>query len=157
MPDPIPTTAAAPRPELHRLPNGLTVVLLEDHSAPVVALQTWVRFGSADERIENAGVARYRDLMEVDILGCAAHAGGVVNAWTSYDETVYHTIIASPYWERGFDVLSDAVLHSRLDAEELRKEIEVVREEIRRGKDNPDREVWERLAASTDTGTCPTT
>lgn len=144
------------RPEVHRLPNGLTVVLLEDHSAPVVALQTWVKFGSADERREHAGVAHVFEHMLFkgterfpggEIGGLIEAAGGVVNAWTSYDETVYHTVIASPYWERGFDVLSDAVLHSLLDAEELRKEIEVVREEIRRGKDNPDREVWERMAA----------
>ncbi len=157
MPDPIPTAAVAPRPEVHHLPNGLTVVLLEDHSAPVVALQTWVRFGSADERAENAGVAHVFEHMlfkgterfpNGEIGGLIEAAGGVVNAWTSYDETVYHTVIASPYWERGFDVLSDAVLHSLLDADELRKELEVVREEIRRGKDNPDREVWERLAAS---------
>lgn len=156
MPDAKPA-AAGPRPELHRLPNGLTLVMLADHSAPVVALQTWVRFGSADERPEHAGVAHVFEHMlfkgterfpDGEIGGLIEAAGGVVNAWTSYDETVYHTVIASPYWERGFDVLSDAVLHSLLDAEELRKEIEVVREEIRRGKDNPDREVWERLAAS---------
>ena len=38
-----------PHAEVHTLSNGLQVVLMEDHSAPVVALQTWVRYGSADE------------------------------------------------------------------------------------------------------------
>ena len=46
-----------PRAEVHTLRNGLQVVLLEDHSAPVVALQTWVRFGSADEDLDVAGIA----------------------------------------------------------------------------------------------------
>ena len=43
--------------EVHTLPNGLRVVVLEDHSAPVVALQTWVHFGSADEGPAVAGIA----------------------------------------------------------------------------------------------------
>ena len=38
-------------------------------------------------------------------------AGGMVNAWTNYDETVYHVTLSSRFWETAFDVLSDAVLH----------------------------------------------
>lgn len=146
--------SAAQRAEMIRLDNGMRVVLLPDHSAPVVALQTWVRYGSADERPELAGIAHVFEHMlfkgterfpNGEIGGLIEGAGGIVNAWTSYDETVYHTVIGSRFWERGFDVLNDAVLHSLLDADELARELEVVREEIRRGKDNPDREMWERL------------
>jgi len=46
-----------PHAEVHTLSNGLQVVLMEDHSAPVVALQTWVRYGSADEDLDVAGIA----------------------------------------------------------------------------------------------------
>ncbi|GIX45921.1 MAG: peptidase M16 [Candidatus Tectimicrobiota bacterium] len=146
----------APRAETMTLANGLQVVLLEDHSAPVVALQTWVRFGSADEEARVAGIAHVFEHMlfkgterfpHGEIAALIEGAGGVVNAWTSYDETVYHVTIASRFWQTGFDVLSDAVLHSLFDPTELEREKEVVLEELRRGKDNPDREVTERLFA----------
>jgi zinc protease len=140
--------------ESQTLANGLQVVLLEDHSAPVVALQTWVRFGSADEDVTVAGIAHVFEHMlfkgterfpHGEIAALIEGAGGTVNAWTSYDETVYHVTIASRFWETGFDVLSDAVLHSLFDPTELTKEKEVVLEELRRGKDDPDREISERL------------
>jgi len=136
------------------LPNGLCVVLLEDHHAPVVAMQTWVRFGSADEGPVVAGIAHVFEHMlfkgterfpNGEIASLIEGAGGTVNAWTSYDETVYHVTLSSRFWETGFDVLSDAVLYSLFDADELAREKEVVLEELWRGKDNPDREISERL------------
>ena len=111
----------APRANVHTLDNGLQVVLLEDHSAPVVALQTWVRFGSADEDPSVAGIAHVFEHMlfkgtdrfpNGEIAALIEGAGGSVNAWTNYDETVYHVTLSSRFWETGFDVLSDAVLHS---------------------------------------------
>lgn len=143
-----------PHAEVHTLPNGLQVVVLEDHSAPVVALQTWVRYGSADEDLRVAGIAHVFEHMlfkgttrfpHGEIAGLIEGAGGSVNAWTSYDETVYHVTMASRFWETGFDVLSDAILHSLFTPHDLDHEKEVVYEEFRRGKDNPDREIAERL------------
>lgn len=139
---------------LHTLDNGMQVVLLEDHSAPVVALQTWVRFGSADEDVAVAGIAHVFEHMLFkgterfpcgEISALIEGAGGSINAWTSYDETVYHVTLASRFWETAFDVLSDAVLHSVFDATELQREKEVVLEELWRGKDHPDHEIAERL------------
>ncbi len=149
-----------PHAEVHTLRNGLQVVLLEDHSAPVVALQTWVRFGSADEDLDVAGIAHVFEHMlfkgtarfpHGEIAALIEGAGGTVNAWTSYDETVYHVTISSRFWETGFDVLSDAILHSLFTPTDLDHEKEVVYEEFRRGKDNPDREIAERLFALTFT------
>jgi len=143
-----------PHAEVHTLSNGLQVVLMEDHSAPVVALQTWVRYGSADEDLDVAGIAHVFEHMlfkgtarfpHGEIAALIEGAGGTVNAWTSYDETVYHVTIASRFWETGFDVLSDAILHSLFTPTDLDHEKEVVYEEFRRGKDNPDREIGERL------------
>jgi zinc protease len=145
-----------PQAQFHTLTNGLQVALLEDHSAPVVALQTWVHFGSADEDLETAGIAHVFEHMlfkgterfpHGETAALIEGAGGTVNAWTSYDETVYHVTIASRFWQTGFDVLSDAVLHALFDPTELEREKEVVLEELRRGKDSPDREVSERLFA----------
>jgi zinc protease len=143
-----------PHAEVHTLSNGLQVVLMEDHSAPVVALQTWVRYGSADEELDVAGIAHVFEHMlfkgterfpHGEIAALIEGAGGTVNAWTSYDETVYHVTIASRFWETGFDVLSDAILHSLFNPTDLDHEKEVVYEEFRRGQDNPDREIGERL------------
>ncbi|XP_060084512.1 uncharacterized zinc protease y4wA-like, partial [Ylistrum balloti] len=137
------------------LDNGLRILLLEDHSAPVVSLQNWVRFGGADEEEVVAGVAHVFEHMlfkgsqqfpQGEMASMIESAGGHVNAWTSNDETVYHLTVSSRYWQQGFDALADAVLNPLFDAEELKRELEVVQEEIRRGKDSPDRELWYRLS-----------
>ncbi len=129
------------------LDNGLSVILVEDHSAPVVALNVWVRTGSADERLDQWGMAHVHEHMLFkgterrgvgEIASTVEGAGGNINAFTSYDMTVYHITMASRDANVGVDVLSDAVLHSSFDAGELAKEEEVVVEEIRRSDDSPD-------------------
>ena len=72
-----------------------------------------------------------------EIAALIEGAGGTVNAWTSYDETVYHAQRhdCQPLLETGFDVLSDAMLHSLFTPTDLDHEKEVVYEEFRRGKD----------------------
>ncbi len=128
------------------LSNGLRVVLVEDHSAPVVALSVWVRTGSADERPDEAGMAHVFEHMLFkgterravgEIAATVEASGGNINAFTSYDMTVYHITMASRDVATGVDVLADSVLHSTFDPAELAKETEVVVEEIRRGEDSP--------------------
>ena len=118
--------------------------------------RTWVHFGSADEAPAVAGIAHVFEHMlfkgterfpHGEIAALIEGAGGTVNAWTSYDETVYHVTLSSRFWETGFDVLSDAVLYSLFDATELEREKEVVLEELWRSLDNPEREISERLFA----------
>jgi zinc protease len=65
--------------------------------------------------------------------------GGEVNAWTSFDHTVYHTVMASQFAREGLDVLADAVRFPRFDPAELARECEVVVEEIKRAEDAPAR------------------
>jgi hypothetical protein len=129
------------------LDNGLEVILVEDHSAPVVALNVWVRVGSADERDEQWGMAHVHEHMLFkgterrgvgEIASTVEGAGGNINAFTSYDMTVYHITMASRDAAVGFDVLADAMQNSTFDAAELAKEEEVVIEEIRRSDDSPD-------------------
>src|SRR5262249_31245260 len=99
------------------LDNGLHVVLVEDHSAPVVALNVWVRTGSADEKPEQWGMAHVHEHMLFkgterrgvgEIAATVEGAGGNINAFTSYDMTVYHITMASQDADVGVDVLSDA-------------------------------------------------
>src|SRR5262249_6028523 len=72
-------------------------------------------------------------------------SGGDVNAYTSFDETVYYGTLASRHFDAGLDILSDAVLNSIFDPEELSREKEVVIEEILRAKDSPSKVLSEAL------------
>lgn len=138
------------------LDNGLTVVLHEDRASRVAALQLWVKVGSADETEEEAGLAHLHEHMLFkgtarrgpgEVARAVESAGGDVNAWTSYDQTVYHVTLASEFIEEGLDVLADLASSSVFDPTELTREIEVVCEEIRRGEDMPSRKVSRELFA----------
>src|SRR3972149_5328435 len=80
-----------------------------------------------------------------DVAGPVGGFGGDINAYTSFDETVYYVVIASRFLDTALDVLSDAMENSKFDPDELNKELEVVLEEIRRGEDTPSRKLSERL------------
>lgn len=136
--------------------NGFKVVIEEDHSAPVVALQLWVGAGSADERDEEAGIAHLIEHMLFkgtlkrgvgDIAREIEEAGGDINAFTSYDNTVYVITIASRFFDRALNILSDMVLNSVFDSEELEREIQVVIEELKRGEDSPSSRLYKEVTS----------
>ncbi|MFQ5900965.1 MAG: M16 family metallopeptidase [Thermodesulfobacteriota bacterium] len=153
----VPATAAPYRTVLD---NGLTVILEENNSAPVAAIQVWVKAGSADEDAEEAGIAHLLEHMLFkgterrgvgDIAREIESVGGDINAWTSFDQTVYHIVVASRYLELGLDLLSDAVRNSTFDPQELEKEKMVVQEELRRGEDSPSTKLNKRVMAESYT------
>ncbi len=128
------------------LDNGFTVILKEDHSAPVAAIQLWVRTGSANETEEEAGITHLIEHMIFkgtptrktgEIAATIEGSGGHINAYTSLDRTVYYVEIPSSHLATGLDVLLDAVQHSLFDPVELEREKEVVLEEYRRSLDIP--------------------
>jgi zinc protease len=137
-----------------RLGNGMRVVLLEDHAAPVTAFQVWVEVGSADEHREEAGISHLIEHMFFkgtttrkpgEIAGSIEGYGGHINASTSSEHTIYHVEIASRYQEQGLSVLADAIQHPRFDAQELAREKEVVIEEIKMREDDPDSTLHQAL------------
>ena len=141
-------------PVRYELDNGLTVILQEDHTAPVVALQAWVAVGSADEREHEAGLAHVHEHMLFkgtatrgvgEIAATVEGSGGNINAWTSYDQTVYHIVTASRYADTALDVLGDAIQRSAFDENELSRELEVIQEEIKRSDDTPGRVLTQSL------------
>jgi len=136
----------ADKPRLHRFPGGLELLFVPNRAAPALALDLWVRVGSADERPGEEGMAHLVEHMlfkgtERRGPGEAAREveglGGEINAYTSGDHTVFSLVLASRYADLGFDLLADAVLHSRFAPEELLRERSVVLEEIRRSRDLP--------------------
>ncbi|MBL8914171.1 MAG: insulinase family protein [Archangium sp.] len=140
----------------YRLGNGLTVVAERQTQAPVVAFQVWVKVGSADETPDEIGLAHLHEHMLFkgtarrglgEIARSIEAHGGEINAWTSFDQTVYHVVMASRHAWVGLDVLSDAVRASAFDAGELTREIEVVCEEIKRSQDMPSRRASKALFA----------
>ncbi len=97
-------------PVRHRLSNGLTVVFERLEGAPVAAFQVWVKAGSADEGPQQVGLAHLHEHMlfkgtERRGLGEIARTveahGGDINAWTSFDQTVYHVVMASRFARAG--------------------------------------------------------
>ncbi len=138
------------------LANGLHVILQEDHFAPVAAFQVWVKAGSADETAKEAGLAHVIEHMLFkgtekrgvgEIARDVEDAGGDINAWTSHEETVFHITMPSGEFARGLDILADAVRNPSFDKAELKNELEVIREEIKRGKDSPSRRISEEMFA----------
>lgn len=141
----------------YRLENGLTVVFEEQHAAKVAAFQVWVKTGSADERPDQAGLAHLHEHMLFkgtarrgpgEIAHDVEAHGGEINAWTSFDQTVYHIVLASQFARTGLDILGDAVRNPAFDPEELAREIEVVCEEIKRAHDMPARRASRDLFAT---------
>ena len=138
------------------LENGLTVILKEDHSASVAAIQVWVMTGSANETEQEAGITHVIEHMIFkgtpsrkmgEIAKSIEAAGGNINAYTSFDRTVYFVEIPGSHFYTGLDVLLDAVQHSLFDEVELAKEKEVVLEEYRRSLDIPQNELGKEVMA----------
>jgi len=138
----------------YRLDNGLTVLMAPNRAAPVVALQAWVGVGAADETRGVLGIAHVFEHMLFkgtarrgvgEIAQDVEAAGGEINAWTTFNQTVYHVVLASRHFDTGLDVLSDALQNSAFDPAELDREREVILEEIKQGQDDPGRNVAEAL------------
>lgn len=131
---------------LFTLDNGLRVAIQEDHFAPVVAIQMWVKAGSADETPDVAGAAHVHEHMIFKgtarrpvgaIAAEVESSGGNINAFTTADHTVYHLVLASRHFSTGLDIIADALQNTTFDPNELAKELQVVMEEWKRGEDSP--------------------
>lgn len=137
------------------LPNGLTVLVRPVHAAPVVAITTWVKAGYFHEPDEVAGMAHLFEHMffkgskrfpGAETIGREVSSlGGVLNAGTIYDSTNYYFILPREAFERGVAIQADAVIQPLFDADELRREAEVVIEESNQKYDNPPAYATEKL------------
>ena len=128
------------------LPNGLTVLIRQDRSAPVVAIVTYVSAGYFDETDDVVGIAHVLEHMFFkgtptravgEIARQTKAAGGYLNAATIYDHTSYYAVLPSSGFVSGLDVQFDAYANSLIDAEELARELEVIIQEAKRKADNP--------------------
>ena len=140
------------------LPNGLELIVEEDHSAPVVSVQAWVKSGSIHEgEWLGAGLSHFLEHMlfkgtptrgPQDFARAVQDHGGYINAYTSFDRTVYWIDAPARALSQALELLSDALMNSSLPAEELVKEQEVIRREFAMGFDDPDAVAGKQLFAT---------
>jgi zinc protease len=140
------------------LPNGLTVILKPDSSAALASVQVWVKTGSQHEGANlGAGLSHFLEHMLFkgtprragrDISATVQAHGGYINAYTTFDRTVYYIDLPSEHVGVALDVLGDAVLNSSLPAGEVEKERDVILREIAMTRDDPDNRFWESLFAT---------
>lgn len=138
----------------YQLKNGLQVLLIESHKSPVVSLQAWVRTGSADEIPKEAGVSHFiehllfkgtRKFKVGEIAQIIEGSGGELNAYTSFDQTVFYMTLSKNYMRTGLEALSEMMGYPEFDAGEIDAEREVVVEEMRRGQDSLGRQASQLL------------
>jgi zinc protease len=129
-----------------RLPNGLTLIIRRDPSAPVAAVVTYVKAGYFDESDDVVGIAHVLEHMffkgtEKRAVGEIAKetkaSGGYLNAHTIYDHTSYYAVLPIDGFARGLEIQADAYANSVIAAPELAKELEVIIQEAKRKLDNP--------------------
>ena len=141
---------------IHRtvLANGLTVLIQEDRTAPVVAIVTYVKAGYFDETDPENGLAHALEHMFFkgtakrgvgDIAKETKASGGYLNAHTIYDNTTYYTVLPSSSFAKGLEIQADAYANSVLDGRELAREMEVIIQEAKRKADNPSAVATETL------------
>ena len=134
----------APNTSTFTLDNGLQVVVIPDHRAPVVTHMVWYRAGAADEAAGESGAAHF--LEHLMFKGTEAHPdgfskvvtslGGQENAFTSQDYTAYFQQIAKDHLGRMMELEADRMANLALEPEEVARELDVVLEERRMRVDN---------------------
>src|SRR5258708_11381284 len=140
------------------LPNGLRLIVKEDHRAPTVAHQVWYRAGSMDEGPGTTGVAHVLEHMMFkvtrrfgvgDVSRLVAEAGGRENPVASTDFTVYHEQVHRDRLPLAMQLEADRMANLAIRGEEFAREIKVVMEERRRRcEDRPRSLVSENLLAT---------
>jgi zinc protease len=145
----LPALAAVPPPKLQydisTLPNGLTLVLSEDHSTPIVHLGVWYHVGSKNEKPGRTGFAHLFEHMMFkgsknvgpeEHTSVIASVGGQSNAYTTDDETVFWQTLPSQYLPLAAWLEADRMATLRVDRDTFINEREVVKEERRMRVDN---------------------
>ncbi len=145
------------RPAITRtvFPNGLTLLVQEDHSHPLVAFQAVVRTGSATEGpFLGTGISHVLEHMlfkgtarrPVGAVEREARSyGGTSQGFTTVDTTSYQLVVNGEHWSEAADLLVDALFFSTLDPAEFSKEREVVLRELKLREDDPNQMVWDLL------------
>lgn len=147
----VPVTATAQQPapplkyETFTLPNGLTFIVHEDHSTPIVAVDTWYDVGSANEAVKRSGFAHlFEHLMfqetanmeKGDFSKYMDAAGTSNNGTTNNDRTMYYEVVPSNRINLALWMEADRMARLKITEDNFKREREVVKEERRMRIDN---------------------
>ena len=136
------------------LDNGMNVITLEDFSCPIVAVQVWYHVGSKNEKPDRQGYAHMFEHMMfkgTDVVGEQDHfnllrkVGGTCNAYTSFDQTVYHQVVPSDEVELALWLEAERMGFLKIDQYAFDTERKVVEEELRMGENRPYGNVFKKL------------
>ncbi len=140
------------------LDNGMDVVVIEDHRAPVVQHMVWYRVGSADEPAGTSGIAHFLEhlmfkgtdtLKPGEFSATVAANGGNDNAFTSFDYTAYFQRVAADRLELMMQMESDRMRNLRLTEEDVLTERGVILEERNQRTENSPRALFsEQMSAA---------
>ncbi len=139
------------------LPNGLRILVLERHDAPVVSHQIWYRVGSVDERPGETGLAHYlehvmfkgtKQIEKGQIDRITFQAGGANNATTWNDHTNYYFNFASSRWRLALEIESDRMRNCAFVPKEFEAERGAVLNEMHAGHDSPGGRLDEEMDAA---------
>jgi len=129
------------------LPNGLRVLATEMSQARSITIALFVGVGSRLESSEQSGVSHFTEHMlfkgterrptSREVSETIEAVGGVLNAETSKELTVYWVKVAQAHWQLAIDLLADLVLHSRFSPDEVERERKVILEELSMIQDEP--------------------
>jgi zinc protease len=139
------------------LPNGLTVLVKEVRSAPVVSFSVWYRVGSRNEHTGITGVSHLlehlmfkgtRQYRLGEIARTLFLNGASYNASTYYDWTNYYATVAADRLELAMRIEADRMVNSRIDKADLDAEMTVVRSELEGGENSPGRLLWQAVVST---------
>jgi predicted Zn-dependent peptidase len=127
------------------LPNGLHVILHEDHTIPTVAISVLYHVGSKNEDPTRTGFAHFfehllfegsENIERGEYMKLVQNNGGVINANTSFDRTFYFETLPSNKLEQGLWMESERMLHAKIDDIGLETQRKVVKEEKKQRYEN---------------------
>jgi zinc protease len=150
-----PAGAAMFNPESAALANGLQIVVIPNHRAPVITQMVWYKVGSADEPLGKSGIAHYLEHLMFKATDAykagefhrqVATNGGVENAFTTQDYTAYFENVAADRLELVMSLEAQRMAHLKFSEETARPELQVVLEERRMRTDNsPSGQLFEQV------------
>lgn len=138
----------------YQLKNGMKVIVKPSSKSPVVSLQVWVNTGSADEPPKWAGISHFIEHLVFkgtthygpgEIASVLEGCGGELNAYTSFDQTVFYVNLSKEFASTGLNCLYEMMTQPLFDKKEIDAEREVVIEEIKRGLDSAHRQASQLL------------
>ena len=135
------------KPQITTLKNGLRIATDELKEAETVSIGVFVKTGSRNEDIKNNGISHFLEHMAFkgtkkrsakQIAEEFEGIGGYINAYTSREKTVYYVKVLKEYGEFAVEFLADILQNSLFDKQEIKKECDVILQELAMTTDTPD-------------------